>query len=442
MLFQPGERFHYSNTGIAMLSYAVTAALKESPEKDIRSLLRKRVMRPMGVPDEEWSVGYGRTFNVDDLPLVAAWGGGNYTARAVARVARLMLRQGNWEGRQLISRDVVREITSDAGTPGNCGMGWWSNNDGSGGCLPKDAFWGSGAGDQMVLVVPSLNLVAVRNGERLHPSLVHAEALRTCLFEPLIEAITDRASTKSGGAPYPPSPLIRDIRWAPKETILLSQLAWSEDHGKSWSWSYWKFATSFCCPTFLNYGKNYVGARDDFVYVYSHDHDSAYQPANRFVLARVPKNQLKSYGAYEFFKGITPQGEAVWTKDISQRSAVFTHHGNCYRSGITYNAALKRYFWCQILPSSKHPHGPRFQGGFGIYDAPEPWGPWTTGYFTQEWDVGPGETSSLPSKWMGSNGKSMHLVFSGDDHFSVRKAVLLLHESSTGAQGSPRRLSK
>ena len=42
-----------------------------------------------------------------------------------------------------------------------------------------------------------------------------------------------------------------------------AQLAWSKDHGKTWQWADWKFTTSFGCPTFLNFGKNYAGARDD-----------------------------------------------------------------------------------------------------------------------------------------------------------------------------------
>ncbi len=40
------------------------------------------------------------------------------------------------------------------------------------------------------------------------------------------------------------------------------------------------------------------------------------------------------------------------------------------------------------------------------------------------WDVGPGETASFPTKWMSADGKTVHLVFSGDDCFSVRKATL------------------
>ena len=113
-------------------------------------------------------------------------------------------------------------------------------------------------------------------------------------------------------------------------------------------------------------------------------------------------------------------GGARWSKDISRRSAVFESKGACMRSGISYNAALKRYLWCQVLPVGS----PRFKGGFGVYDAPEPWGPWTTVLLAKQWDVGPGETCSFPTKWMSPDGRTVHLVFSGEDAFSVRRATL------------------
>jgi hypothetical protein len=207
-----------------------------------------------------------------------------------------------------------------------------------------------------------------------------------------------------------------------------SQIAWSVDHGKNWTWCEWKFTTSFGAPTFLNFGKNYTGARDDYVYIYSHDSDSAYEPADRFVMARVPKNEIRNRTSYKFFKGLDGTVQPVWTENIAERGAVFINPGKCYRSGISYNAGLKRYLWCQVLPFSKDERGPRFQGGFGIYDAPQPWGPWTTVFYTTEWDVGPGETSSFPTKWMSADGKTCHLLFSGDDSFSVRKAELTVTE--------------
>jgi hypothetical protein len=199
-----------------------------------------------------------------------------------------------------------------------------------------------------------------------------------------------------------------------------AQLAWSNDHGRTWEWSTWRFTTSFGCPTFLNFGRNYAGARDDYVYIYSHDDGDAYVPADRMVLARVPRGRIKDRGAYQFFEGRDAMNRPSWAGDIARRGAVFTHEGRCYRSGVSYDAGLKRYLWCQVLPGDD----PRFRGGFGIYDAPEPWGPWSTVYFTEAWDMGPGETSSFPTAWMSGDGKTLHLVFSGDDSFSVRRAVL------------------
>ncbi|HEV8542119.1 MAG TPA: hypothetical protein VGR78_07000, partial [Verrucomicrobiae bacterium] len=105
---------------------------------------------------------------------------------------------------------------------------------------------------------------------------------------------------------------------------------------------------------------------------------------------------------------------------IEERGAVFANPGKCYRSGITFDAGLKRYLWCQTLPGEDA----RFRGGFAIYDAPEPWGPWTMVFYTSQWDVGPGETCSFPTKWMSADGKTRHLVFSGEDSFSVREVKL------------------
>ena len=77
---------------------------------------------------------------------------------------------------------------------------------------------------------------------------------------------------------------------------------------------------------------------------------------------------------------------------------------------------------CQIVADQRDT---RYAGGFGIYEAPEPWGPWSTIYYTTDWDVGPGETCSLPTKWMSADGMTLHLVFSGDDCFSVRRLNLI-----------------
>ena len=526
VIFESGTEYAYSNPGMAMLSYAVTAALKGTKHNNIRTLLRERIMRPIGVKDSDWSIGYGKTFEVNGLNLVANWGGGGYTARAVARVGRLMLRKGNWQGRQLVDTKWIEEVTKYAGTPlpsserssGNpapaSGLGWWNNFDGIWPKVPRDAFAGAGAGNQVLLVVPSLELIIVRNGSDMYDrskSEGFWTGIEKYLFNPVMDAID--------GPPYPASPVIKKIVWAPKEDIVRmasgsdnwpitwadddnqytaygdgwgfepktekklslgiakisgsppdfkgmnirtssgehigqgaegakasgmlmvdgvlymmvrntgnSQVAWSTDYGKTWTWCDWQFTTSFGAPSFLNFGRNYAGARDNFVYVYSQDAETAYDAADAMVMARVRKDKIKQRTAYEFFKGLDDFGRPGWTKDVRQRKPVFSNPGKCYRQQVSYNAGLQRYLWCQVLPTSKHAQGPRFQGGFGVYDAAEPWGPWTTVFYAEEWDVGPGETNSFPVKWMSDDGKTCHLAFSGDDHFSVRKATLKVTE--------------
>jgi hypothetical protein len=207
-----------------------------------------------------------------------------------------------------------------------------------------------------------------------------------------------------------------------------SQLAWSRDHARAWEFADWVFP-QFGLVGFVNYGRDYGGARDGYVYAYSHDGPLADTPANRFVLLRVPKDRIIDRKAWEFFERRDEAGRPVWTTDVDRRGAVFSHRDACLRSAMTYNVPLRRYLWCQQIPAprgSQDRGDTRFEGGFAIYDAPEPWGPWTTAFYTERWDVGPGEHGDFPAKWISPDGRELHLVFSGDDAFCVRKATLVL----------------
>ena len=73
---------------------------------------------------------------------------------------------------------------------------------------------------------------------------------------------------------------------------------------------------------------------------------------------------------------------------------------------VSYNPALKRYIMTQFFRVKR-----RVSRAVLVSTTPEPWGPWTTVFFAPLWDVGPGESSSLPTKWMSDDGKTMYLVF-------------------------------
>ncbi|MEZ4709495.1 MAG: DUF4185 domain-containing protein [Caldilineaceae bacterium] len=205
------------------------------------------------------------------------------------------------------------------------------------------------------------------------------------------------------------------------------QLARSDDHAQTWIWSDWRFAEFGYC-TFINFGQNYAGARDDYVYMVSHDSPHAYSSTDGFILARVPKTQITDRSAYEFFQALAENGGPQWTTDVAGRGHVFENPGRAWRSSVVYNSAIGRYLWWQ---GHQPPSPTEDEPGFGIYEAPEPWGPWSTVYYTEQWDMASGDIGLFPSKWISPDGRTMHLITSAEDLFAVRRATLVLAGDET-----------
>ena len=524
VIFPPGTANQYSNPGIGMLNYVVTVAIKDTEHSDIRSYLWERLIKKMGIPKEEWIVGYGKTFELDGLQLVASWGGGTVSARAMAAVGRLLLNKGSWNGEQLINKTVVENALKHSGTPSYCSSGFWINSDITGKAqwpdMPWDVAMAAGRRDQVMIFSSIRDLIVVRFGnDNIDPGKYAENVINKYIGLPLAKAVGDLA-------PYPRSKKITELHWAPASTIVRlatgeairdgsdnwpmtwaqddclytaygdgygfepglpqklgmgfgkitgepddfvcenirsnaensgygrrgqkasgllaidnsiylwvrnddlngskSRLARSNDQQKTWVWCDWQFE-EFGHIAFVNYGKNYQGARDNHVYMVTHDNPSAYELSDHFVLIRTPKEKLMERGAYEFFKGLDKNGDPLWTFDMSQRQPVFTNPQNCRRSSISYNAGIGRYLWWQQI-SSTGGDDTRYIGGLGIFEAPEPWGPWTTVYYSEKWDVGPGDLACFPTKWMSKDGKTVYLVFSGNDNFSLRKVILTVSD--------------
>ncbi|MGB2823023.1 MAG: serine hydrolase, partial [Phycisphaerae bacterium] len=533
LLFRPGTKWSYSDSGPNWLAECVTLVYG----RDLAELMFERVFTPLGIrPDDlTWRRNAYRPAIIGNVARREFGSGVHANVGAMARVGLLYLREGRWGDKQIIPKEFVAAcrttpkalkhlpVVSPKTYPdasGHYGLLWWNNNDGTLRNVPRDAYWSWGLYDSLIVVMPSLDIVAARAGKSFKGGWGSDYGKLAPFLDPIVAAVKGppkgaKGPTGAEGlarrAPYPPSPAITSLAWAPKETIIrkasgsdnwpvtwaddghlytaygdgwgfepkvkgklslgvarvegpagafrgvnvrsptgeqkgdgasgrkasgmlcvdgtlymlvrnanLSRLAWSRDRGRTWTWADWRFREGLGCPTFLNFGRDYAGARDEYVYVYSFDADSAYKASDRMVLARVPKGRIADRAAYEFFVKLDAEGRPTWSGDVRRRGAVFEHTGRCYRCGISYNAPLKRYLWVQVVGG----RDTRFKGGLGIYDAPEPWGPWTTAYFTEEWDVGPGESASFPTKWMSGDGRTLHLVFSGNDCFSVRKATL------------------
>ncbi len=494
MLFEPGSAFQYSNPGMAMLAWCVTAATG----RNARDELAARVMEPIGADPAEWTCGYGRTWPTDGLPLVPNWGGGSYSPDAVARVGRLMLRRGDWQGRRILGAATLDRLVADAGAPlprrddpaegprPRPGLCWWHNADGVFASLPRDAYFGAGAGQEFLAVVPSLDLIVVRFGNQARGTSFWG-GLEEDLLNPLMAAVVDEHPADRIGAVRFGDEIRRDavgsdnwpLTWAdddalytsygdgwgfeprteaklsqgfaritggpedhraenlrtatgerlgngaagPKASGLLcldgtlyalvrnvgnSQLIWSTDHGATWEWGF-AFDQSFGCPAFCNFGRDYSGARDGFVYVYSSDGPSAYERYDRVVLARAPRDRLRERAAWSFYAG-RRDGEPVWSADIAERTGVLTRLAGCRRLDVAFNAGLGCY-----LMALAHDDA----GGWGLYAAPEPWGPWRAVWQTDDWGLGQTHGYRLPTKWMSADGRTLWLVFSGRNHAGV-----------------------
>lgn len=198
VISEPGARYSYSGVGYYALAYAITKSLQGNPDSDILTLLESHIMSALGIPPEAWDISYGEHYELNGMKLYAAGSGGNYTPRAVARIGQFMLNKGEWDGKQLVKPKVVQDILTQSNPEANpdvptASNGWYTNTNGYFPSLPLDAFWGSGAGNQILLVVPSLNLVMVRMGDTISTDnskdSMHKDQLEEFLFSPLMQSV-------------------------------------------------------------------------------------------------------------------------------------------------------------------------------------------------------------------------------------------------------------
>jgi hypothetical protein len=85
-------------------------------------------------------------------------------------------------------------------------------------------------------------------------------------------------------------------------------------------------------------------------------------------------------------------------------------------------------------------------GQLGVFDAPDPWGPWTTVAYYENWGrmsaVGEGLSCEFPPKWISADGLTLWSVFSvygeggkqgvhGHDKFNLLKATLTLRTAGS-----------
>lgn len=152
---EPDTQFNYISGDTQILGLILDRVLS-AKNKTITSYLEEKLWKPMGMEyDATWSLdrkkdGLEKTFCCL-----------NARARDFAKLGRLYLNKGNWNGKQLVSKAWVEESTRpDSGPTAEKGYKyqWWLGNNG--------AFSAQGILGQFIYIFPKKNLVIVRLGEK------------------------------------------------------------------------------------------------------------------------------------------------------------------------------------------------------------------------------------------------------------------------------------
>lgn len=173
LLYQPGTVFNYANGSTTL----VMGLLREqiAQESDWLNFPIEALFAPLGMRSAVWETDPSGLFNGASL-LYA-------TPRDWARLGLLMAQEGRWQGEQILPEGWAEYMASpDPATNG----GWYGNGfmwrglpDWNVGVeIPEDDYWMNGFDGQMVIVIPSEDLVIVRmgltpnGGFNLRPDLV------------------------------------------------------------------------------------------------------------------------------------------------------------------------------------------------------------------------------------------------------------------------------
>jgi CubicO group peptidase (beta-lactamase class C family) len=169
----PGESYVYNTGGSHVLGVTVAKAAGMPLEDYADDVL----FRPLGITPGDWMRS--------PQDEVSAGSGLEMTARDMLKLGQLYLRNGEWDGEQIIDPEYAAAATTwqSAGdsTGGWAGYGyqWWITATNAG----YPAYFALGYGGQHIFVVPALDLVVVAAIARR----VNRDELRTPRY--LIESI-------------------------------------------------------------------------------------------------------------------------------------------------------------------------------------------------------------------------------------------------------------
>lgn len=214
----------------------------------------------------------------------------------------------------------------------------------------------------------------------------------------------------------------------------------SDDRARTWwdtgvAWTYRRHRIGFFA--FLQFGRDHSEARDEHVYIYASGlttYSWETQRPGEIFLIRVPRHRLEDTDAYDFYRGATADGRPLWGT-FAERVPVFRDPNGVMLTSATYVSGIRRY----LLVTG---HTRDANGNIAIFDAPEPWGPWSTVLYARRWPGNghvPASTffANFSPKWWSEGGRRFVLVFTGrgeNDSFNSVEGEFVVAPDPTGSR--------
>lgn len=179
-LFEPGKEYAYWDEAQMMFGRLLTV----KTNRTLKSIFDENIGKEIGIGEYEW---WGDE-EYNGIPLNNGCTGVTINAEQLARFGHFYLNEGNWKGKQLLSKEWIEKATQNqvsakviANTDRNnvdgrgCyGYNWWVNGIMTNGeyhmpDAPKSLYYASGLHNNMCFVIPEWDLVFVRRGEDGNP---------------------------------------------------------------------------------------------------------------------------------------------------------------------------------------------------------------------------------------------------------------------------------
>ena len=162
---EPGSTWTYNDVRVNVLALALTHVWR----KPLPKVLKERIMDPIGASNSWRWYGYDNSWIVmDGLQVQSVSGGGHWgggmqiSARDHARFGYLLLRNGVWNDKRLISEKWITQAVTPSDVRPGYGYLWWLNTGSAvHKTAPASVFWAAGNGGNYVVIDRQNDLLIV-----------------------------------------------------------------------------------------------------------------------------------------------------------------------------------------------------------------------------------------------------------------------------------------